>query len=92
MLMGEIAHLGVSLTLLDHMDFHMVAEDTGTTYADQTTPPRRWEAVQECTFRFIALQGGMAELGGLRLLVMDEGSGGSVGREWDSLGDVWVDG
>ncbi len=93
MLMGEVAHLGVSLTLLEPVDFRVVQEDTGTTYADPPTPPRRWEAVHEFQLRFIALQEGMAELGGMRVLIMDEeGSGGSIGREWDILGDVWVDG
>ncbi len=91
--MGEVAHLGVSLTLLEPVDFRVVQEDTGTTYADPPTPPRRWEAVHEFQLRFIALQEGMAELGGMRVLIMDEeGSGGSIGREWDILGDVWVDG
>ena len=93
MLTGEIAHLGVSLIILETKDFNLVTEDLGVTYTDTVSPPRYWEAVHECELRFIALQEGMAELGGLRVLEMDDhGPGGSVGREWESLGDVWVDG
>jgi hypothetical protein len=48
---------------------------------------RRWEVTYDVPIRFLALAGGLADLGGLRVVVMDEGS---VGREWESLGDVWV--
>ena len=93
LLTGEIAHLGVSLTLLKTAEFHMVTEDLGTTYADPTARRRRWEVASEFELRFIALQEGLADLGGLRVLIMDDdGSGGSIAREWESLGDVWVDG
>ena len=92
-LTGEVAHLGVSLTVLKTADFHIAIQDLGTTYADPIATPKRWEVVSEFELRFIALQEGLADLGGLRVLVMDDdGSGGSITREWESLGDVWVDG
>lgn len=40
----------------------------------------------------MALDEGLCELGGIRILHLDGtvGFGGSVGRQWDSLGDLWV--
>jgi hypothetical protein len=52
-----------------------------------TTIHRRWEANYEIPIKFLALIGGLAELGGARVLLMDENA---IGREWESLGDVWV--
>ena len=87
---GQAAHLGVSLTVLEGKEFTLVEEDKGTTYTDAVESSRRWEATHEVGLRFIALGEGLAELGGLRVLVMDEGAE-SVGREWERLGEVWVE-
>jgi hypothetical protein len=37
--------------------------------------------------RWVALSQGLADLGGIRVLNM---SSGTIGREWDSVGQVWV--
>lgn len=63
-----------------------------TTYAESSEPARRWEAVYEAELRFIAFEEGLAPLGGLRVLVLDDEAGlsGYIAREVDNLGDVWV--
>ena len=89
---GRIHHLGNSLTVIRSKEWILVEERLGTTYAEPIAPPRRWEATHEVELRFIALNEGLAELGGVRVLVLEDENGmlGSVGREWESLGDVWV--
>lgn len=89
---GDAQPLGASMIILPERELQMVEEKAETTYADPIAPPRRWEAVYEHKLRFFAVDEGLAELGGLRLLVLDdqEGLAGSTGREWESLGDVWV--
>jgi len=91
-LRGEAQHLGVSLTPVQVEKLDMVEERSDTTYADPISPLRRWETTFEHTLRFIAMDEGLAELGGLRLLVLDDqrGMAGSIGREWESLGEVWI--
>ena len=89
---GEVIHLGTSLVLLDPKAFAIVEEALGPTYSDPTSPRRRWEQIHKITLRFMAMQEGLAELGALRILILDEDEKGArIGREWDSLGDVWVD-
>ena len=92
MIRGDAQPLGASMIILPERELQMVEEKAETTYADPIAPPRRWEAVYEHKLRFFAVDEGLAELGGLRLLVLDdqEGLAGSTGREWESLGDVWV--
>ena len=89
---GRVLHLGSSLVLLKPKEWTFVEEATGVTYTDPIAPVRRWEATHEVTWRFLALDEGLADLGGLRALVMEDESGlrGMTGREWESLGDVWV--
>ena len=89
---GRIHHLGNSLIITAPQEWTLVEERLGTTYAEPIAPPRRWEATFEVELRFIALNEGLVELGGVRVLVLDDESGmsGSIGREWESLGDVWV--
>lgn len=89
---GRIHHLGGSLHLVPPQSWALVEESMGTTYTDPIAPFRRWEASYSFKTRFIALDEGLAELGGLRVLVLDDETGlrGSIGREWESLGDVWV--
>jgi hypothetical protein len=42
--------------------------------------------------RFLAVQEGMARLGGVRVLILEDevGMEGSVGAEWETLGDIWI--
>jgi hypothetical protein len=87
---GRVAALGTSLVLPPPGAWCLVRDRAGTAYAAEapgTTVYRRWEVTYDVPIRFLALAGGLADLGGLRVVVMDEGS---VGREWESLGDVWV--
>lgn len=87
---GRVVALGSSLVLPPPADWRLTRERAGTTYAAEvpgTTIHRRWEANYEVPVRFLGLAGGLADLGGARVLLMNEGT---VGREWDSLGDVWV--
>jgi hypothetical protein len=91
---GQVAHLGSSLVILEG-SFSLAEENLGTTYTAEERPGQRWEAVYEHSLRFIALDEGLAELGGIRVLTIngDEANiTGSVGREFESLGDVWVEG
>jgi hypothetical protein len=82
------------MVILPKKEFTLVREQYETTYAESSEPNRRWEAVYEMPLRFIALQEGLAALGGVRLLQLedDDATRGLVGKEWDSLGDVWVTG
>jgi hypothetical protein len=91
---GEVRQLGTSLAVLPAKPLEMVEEKSETTYADPIAPSRRWETVYEHRMKFMALDEGLAELGGLRVLVLadEKAQAGSVGREWESLGDVWVEG
>lgn len=70
-------------------DLGKVVVDHGVTY-DEAQVDERWEVVHEHTMRFMALDEGMCELGGLRVLLLNEERSGTVAREWESLGDVWV--
>jgi hypothetical protein len=72
--------------------FELVEENMGTTYADLTVLPKRWETAYELDVDFMALTEGLGHLGGARVLVMDntKGLAGIVRREWESLGEVWV--
>lgn len=90
---GEIIHLGPSLVLLAPLELRKVYSNPGITYSDSPTPPvTLWEGTCETALRFMAVEEGLAGLGGLRLLVLDDESGlrGSVGREWEGMGDIWV--
>ncbi|KAI9639622.1 uncharacterized protein MKK02DRAFT_39946 [Dioszegia hungarica] len=89
---GEVFPLGPSLVLLPAIPFQLAQEQYSTTYADSSEPPERWEAVHELEMRFLAVQEGMARLGGVRVLVIEDevGMEGSVGAEWETLGDIWI--
>lgn len=89
---GDVRHLGSSMMVLPVQPFRLVKEQYMTTYAESSEPGRRWEAVYETDLRFIAFEEGLAPLGGLRVLVLEDESGlsGYIAREIDSLGDVWV--
>lgn len=90
---GQVTHLGCSLVHLPPNPCVQVAENMGTTYTEHSeSPPLYWETVHEHTLRFIALDEGMCDLGGIRVLMLDDEGGlsGSVAREWETLGDVWV--
>lgn len=91
---GEVQQLGASLIVIPTTDMKIVEEKPETTYADPIAPLRRWEATFEHKLRYIALDEGLAELGGSRVLLLDDdmAGSGSTGREWESLGDVWVQG
>lgn len=87
---GKVVALGASLVAPSPAEWVLTRERAGTTYAAEapgTTVHRRWEARYEIDVKFLALNEGLAELGGCRVLLMDEGM---TGKEWDSLGDVWV--
>lgn len=87
---GRVRHLGSSLLDLEPKPFRLVPEDLGTTYRDpEEDVPKRWETSYEFEWKFFGLQEGLAELGGLRVLLVEDGY---VGREWTSLGDLWVQG
>lgn len=89
---GEVFPLGPSLIMLEPIPFELAQEQYSTTYADSSEPPERWEAVYEVDLRFLAVEEGMARLGGVRVLVFDDdvSGGGKVGAEWETLGDIWV--
>jgi hypothetical protein len=80
------------MIVLPPKEFGLVKEQYETTYAESSEPRLRWEAVYDVPLRFFAMDEGLAGLGGVRVLVLDDESGlrGTVGKEWDSLGDVWV--
>lgn len=90
---GQVTYIGNSLINLPGKECTKVTENMGTTYIESTDIiPQRWEVVHELKLGFIALDEGMCDLGGLRLLELDDevrGSG-SVVQEWETLGDVWV--
>ncbi|ORY32561.1 hypothetical protein BCR39DRAFT_522853 [Naematelia encephala] len=85
---GQVSHIGASLVVLDDLTLELSEENPGTTYGE-SQPALHWEGDAQVSLRFIALDEGLADLGGLRVLLMEPGEEG-VGREWDSLGDVWV--
>lgn len=88
---GRVAPLGASLVLPPPAEWKLVRERDGTSYAAEvpgTTAHRRWEAQYQLPLQFIAMKEGLAELGGLRVLLIDDEG---VGREWESLGSVWVE-
>jgi hypothetical protein len=89
---GQIIHLGTSLTVLPVREVGKVAVNHGVTYDESAGVDERWEVTHELSLRFMALDEGLCELGGVRVLHLDGtvGVGGSVGRQWDSLGDLWV--
>lgn len=75
-------------------EWKYVKEQHETTYSDaaEEEPLKRWEALYEFPLRWLALEEGLAQLGGVRVLVLDDETAlrGYLGREWDSLGDIWV--
>lgn len=89
---GQIIHLGSSLITLPIKKVDKVKVNPGVTYEEGIELEERWEVVHEVQLRFMALDEGLCELGGIRILHLDGtvGFGGSVGRQWDSLGDLWV--
>lgn len=89
---GQIVHLGTSFTILPVREVGKVLVNHGVTYDESAGVDERWEVTHELSLRFMALDEGLCELGGVRVLHLDGtvGVGGSVGRQWDSLGDLWV--
>lgn len=91
---GEAYPLGASMFTLPPPEWKLVREQHETTYTDagEDERPKRWEAVWEFPLRWLALTEGLAPLGGLRALVLDDPTGlqGYVGMEWDSLGDIYI--
>jgi len=89
---GQIIHLGTSLITLPIKKVDKVKVNPGVTYEEGVELEERWEVTHELSLRFMALDAGLCELGGVRLLHLDGtvGFGGSIGRQWDSLGDLWV--
>lgn len=87
---GRATPLGASLVLPPPAEWKLVRERAGTSYAAEvpgTTAHQRWEAQYELGVDYLAMVEGLAELGGLRVLLMDDEA---VGKEWDSLGSIWV--
>lgn len=84
---GEVYYLGNTLIQTPSLEFTQAQEQYHTSYAESAEPPLRWEAVGEVELRWVALSQGLADLGGIRVLNM---SSGTIGREWDSVGQVWV--
>ncbi len=73
--------------------------DGGDPLAPPPPPSRqanRLEGFVDFEIAFVATKPGLAKLGGLRVIrlndVKDVKQKGDVLREWESLGDVWVDG
>lgn len=89
---AHIIHLGSSLTQLKAQECERVLENMGTTYVEASDRRERWEVVHEVTLELMALDDGLSELGGVRLLGLDDESGvsGSTLKEWNTLGEVWV--
>ena len=90
---GSIEYLGTSLIPLSSPSLEIVEERSETTYSDPIAPLQRWEGVLECSLSFIAFEPGLAAFGGVRVLVLGDEQGGRdgyVGKEWLSLGDLWV--
>lgn len=73
--------------------------DGGDPLAPPPPPPRavsRVEAFVDFELAVIATKPGLTKLGGLRVIKLNDGKdvkqGGEVLKEWESLGDVWVEG
>lgn len=77
------------------------SDGEGENQAGASVKQKYWEGVHELDLRFVGLQEGLANLGGVRVLLLDNtgvdetmkleaGLSGSLGREWLTLGDVWV--
>jgi hypothetical protein len=87
---GAAVRLGPSLVVPEPKEWVMVRERPGTNYPAEAPGggANRWEAVYDIPVTWLALEEGLVELGGARVLMMDTEA---VGREWESLGDVWVE-
>ncbi|WVQ99239.1 hypothetical protein IAU59_006371 [Kwoniella sp. CBS 9459] len=103
---NQVIQTGNSLIVLPSQPLLKVLENTGPSYSTEETAKkqRRWEAAYKFELEFIAFDEGLAGLGGLRVLVLDDeedgeegsqtwsGAAGSgyVAREWESLGDLSI--
>ncbi|WVW83694.1 hypothetical protein I302_105715 [Kwoniella bestiolae CBS 10118] len=99
-----IVNLGISLQILPTATLRKVLENTGQSYLlDTEGEPKKkykWEVAFDFQLNFIAFHEGLFNLGGLRVLILEdevasasEGEGridGRVGREWISLGDISI--
>lgn len=87
---GRVLALGSSLVTLKIGDWKLVREQAGTSYAAEapgtTTGGTKYEAHWEGKVRWKAMEPGVADLGGVRVLTMAEGG---VGKEWE-LGSAVV--
>ncbi|GMK59445.1 hypothetical protein CspeluHIS016_0800510 [Cutaneotrichosporon spelunceum] len=87
---GAAVRLGPSLVVPEPKEWAVARERPSTNYAAETPTAGadRWEVVYDVPVTWLALEEGLVELGGARVLMMDTEA---VGREWESLGDVWVE-
>ncbi|BEI99704.1 hypothetical protein CcaverHIS631_0407470 [Cutaneotrichosporon cavernicola] len=87
---GTAVRLGPSLVVPQPKEWTVARERPGTNYAAEAPGggANRWEVVYDVPVTWLALEEGLVELGGARVLMMDAEA---VGREWESLGDVWVE-
>ncbi|RXK38508.1 hypothetical protein M231_04274 [Tremella mesenterica] len=85
---GELKFIGPSLIVLPLPILELREERLGPTYED-SVPMQKWEGQVEFDLSYLGWKEGLSELGGLRVLLMDNQV---VGREWDTLGNVWVEG
>lgn len=87
---GRVLALGPSLITLKIHDWKLVREQAGTSYAAEapgtTQGGTKYEALWEGKVRWMAMEAGVADLGGVRVLTMAEGA---VGKEWE-LGSAVV--
>ncbi|WWD17484.1 hypothetical protein CI109_101925 [Kwoniella shandongensis] len=97
----SLHHIGNSLLIPLTSEIKLVPKivNTGPNYnaeADTQEQEKRWEGTYEFELKFMPWDEGLAALGGMRVLVLngsgqeDDEVGGSVVREWESLGDVSV--
>ena len=84
---GEVHFMGVTMVYLPEIEMKSVESDQGVMY-DAPPPETRIEGEWEFELKFLALEPGLASLGGLRVLEADRAA---VGKQWDRLGDVWVE-
>ncbi|OCF40346.1 hypothetical protein I317_05848 [Kwoniella heveanensis CBS 569] len=100
---AQVIQIGNSLLILPSQPLSQVLENTGPSYTEDVLH-KRWETTFEFELEFIAFDEGLAGLGGLRVLILENNSGagdqpefeaqsgisGHAAREWESLGDLTI--